>query len=97
MYFTDALESSGYTDIMPLNNGGKGREAMKSSAIDPSATLDRLEKKFAKKLRNQKNKKHARYLRQSLKRLRGMSISALKKSRTSPEIDFRIGYELTSR
>lgn len=50
---------------------------MKSSHINASALLDRLEKKYAKKIKNQKNKRKAKQQRQTLTKIRGMSVPNL--------------------
>ena len=50
---------------------------MKSSRIDPSALLDRLEKKYARKVEIEKIKRQAKQQRQSLAKIRGMSVSNL--------------------
>lgn len=50
---------------------------MKNSHIDPSSLLDRLEKKYAKKLQIQKLKKQSKYQKQTLMKVRGMSVSKL--------------------
>jgi hypothetical protein len=64
---------------------------MKSSHIDTSTLLDRLEKKYAKKLKNQKNKRQAKQQRQVLTKVRGMSVPILMgKSSTLFELDYEI-------
>lgn len=50
---------------------------MKRSHVNPSALLNRLEKKYARKVEIEKMKRQAKQQRQSLAKIRGMSVSNL--------------------
>lgn len=67
---------------------------MKNSHVDPSSLLDRLEKKYAKKLQIERIKRQSKHQKQALMKVRGISVSKLLGNKQSPlfDNDFRPTY-----